>query len=58
MKFKIKFEIFNKKMITVIDAETQEQAQRKLHDKLIIHEIEPIIQEDETLKNIKNIFGI
>ena len=58
MKFKIKFETFNKKMITVIDAETQEQARRKLHDKLIIHEVETIIQEDETVKFLKNIFGI
>ena len=50
MKYKVYFEIYDKKMVTEIEANSKEDAEYKLRGKIQIHKIEEI-------QNVKD-FGI
>lgn len=56
MTFIIYFELFEKKMKCKIDAYNREGAIQKLKEKIIIHKVD--IEEDQTLSDLKNMFGI
>lgn len=56
-KYTVKFEIFGKKMQTVIYAENQFRADIKLREKLKIYSIEEV-KEDAIVDQFKKMFGM
>lgn len=60
MKYKIFFEIYGKKMQTVIEAKNENEAKEKIKDKIIFDKIESAITEqeaNEAVNYLKNMFG-
>ena len=49
MKYKVKFEIYGKRMQTTVDAVSKADAKRRVAEKLIFHEIK---EHSETMFNI------
>lgn len=45
MKYKIYFELFGKRMVTTIEADSREEAELKLRAKINIHKTEPIFPD-------------
>lgn len=56
-KYTVKFEIFGKKMQTVIEAENQFRADMKLREKLRVHSIVEI-PTDPMVDKLKSMFGM
>jgi hypothetical protein len=56
MTYIIYFSIYDKKMKCQIGAYSREQAIQILKDKIIIHKID--IEQDQTVEDLKNLFGI
>ena len=56
-KFEVKFELYNKKMKTVIEAGSREEAKDRIRNRIIFHEVQ-LIQDDKTLDDLKNMLGI
>lgn len=55
MKYKVYFEVYGRKMVTTIEADTQGEAVAKVKDKLRINKVEPIL-EDKTVDFLSQIF--
>lgn len=54
-EYKVYFEIFGKKMVTTIWADSREKAKEIVRSKIIFHKID---NKDDTLDNLMNIFGL
>lgn len=54
MKYRVKFEFFGKRMQTIVDADSKEEAMNNIRNRVTFYSVEP---EDETLKYIMDIFG-
>jgi hypothetical protein len=60
MKYRIFFEIYGKKMQTVIEAKSENEAKEKVKNKIIFDKIESAITEqeaNEAVNYLKNMFG-
>jgi hypothetical protein len=55
-KFKVYFEIFGKKMVTVVEANSTAEAKQKVLDKMIFHKV--VVQEDNVVGDLKKMFGM
>ena len=55
-KYKIYFEIFDKKMKYEVEAESKNDAINKLKNKISIIKIDEGINNDDVLENLKNMF--
>jgi len=55
-EYEVWFEIFGKKLKTTIYAESRADAEKAVRNRLIFHKI--VKKDNETLQNLKNIFGI
>ena len=55
-KYVVKFEIFGKKMQTIIEAENQFRADLKLRERLKIYSI--VEEKDPIINQFKNLFGM
>ena len=55
-EYLIHFEFFGKNMKTKVFAESKDQAIKKVQSRVNVIKIKE--QEDETVQNLKNIFGI
>jgi hypothetical protein len=55
-EFKVYFEIFGKKMVTEVEANSAAEARQKVIDKMIFHKV--VMQDGDTLDNLKKMFGM
>lgn len=46
MKFKVYFDVYGRKMMTTVEADTAAQAAQKVRDKLKIDKVDPIGEPD------------
>ena len=58
MKYKIYFTLYSRKVITEIEANTPVHAEKLLRERIRIDKIVELPEPDETLENLKNIFGM
>lgn len=56
MKFKVYFEIYGKKMMTVVDADAAAHAAEKVRAKLKIDKVTPVIEHPDVFEELKQIF--
>jgi hypothetical protein len=64
-KFKVYFEIYDKKMVTTVEAENEEEAKKAVFKRIIFHDVKTITDSerdivnriDETLDKIVNFIG-
>jgi predicted SnoaL-like aldol condensation-catalyzing enzyme len=54
--YNIKFEIYGKKMQTTIEAESMAEAEKKLRDKIIIHENKRVDYGHDDIMDFLNMF--
>lgn len=58
MKYRIYFQIYDKKMSALIEADNLEEAKKKLQNQLIIDKIVPVKDESLNLEALKKILGM
>ena len=54
-KYKVYFEIFGKKMVTVVEANSMTEAQEAVRNKIIFHKTQ--IEEPDIVSELMKIFG-
>jgi hypothetical protein len=58
-EFKVYFEIYGKKMMAVIEANSAAEAKRKVLDKVIFHKVvEQNDDGDDMVNHLKSLFGL
>jgi len=58
MKYKIHFTLYSRKMLTELEANSAVHAEKILREKIRIDHIAEQPEADETVENLKNIFGM
>jgi hypothetical protein len=56
MKYKVQFELYNKKMQTTIEANNPDQVKQAIFNKIKFYKIEP--EQDAAVKNLMDILGM
>jgi hypothetical protein len=57
MKYTVYFELYGKKMKTIVNAKSEHEAKELVKSKIIFHRIESRIDDDEMLDHFASIFG-
>ena len=57
MEYAVYFEVFGKKMKTIINASNEEEAKYILMGKIVFHKVVPVNKNDNHFDTLKDVFG-